>query len=168
MDLTRPAFATLLLIAVATPGPTVLLALPNGSRHGVRVASCGIAGAALSDLVLIGAVSLGLGALLATSQVLFEVLKWLGVANLCYPGNRTLRQSGTPATGLSVDAPAVQLDAAAMRRRYPSTGSSKSASSFSIRAAMPGCRSTSRGHSRSRASFTRASSILRLSRRPPA
>ncbi|TCM85583.1 hypothetical protein EV216_107157 [Rhodovulum steppense] len=32
MDLTLVAFAVVVLIAVATPGPTVLLALSNGSR----------------------------------------------------------------------------------------------------------------------------------------
>ncbi|CAB3663375.1 LysE family translocator [Achromobacter marplatensis] len=46
-----------------TPGPSMLLALNNGACHGMRVARCGIAGAALSDLILIGAVGCGLGVL---------------------------------------------------------------------------------------------------------
>lgn len=103
MDLTLLAYAAIVLVAVATPGPTVLLALSNGSRHGVTLAGYGIAGAALSDLVLIGAVSLGLGALLATSQVWFDVLKWLGVAYLCYLGIRILRQSASPQTIVAQD-----------------------------------------------------------------
>lgn len=105
MDLTLVAFAVVVLIAVATPGPTVLLALSNGSQHGVAIATFGIVGAALSDIVLIGAVSLGLGALLATSQVWFEVLKWLGVAYLCYLGIRVLRQAGSPTVAPSDSAP---------------------------------------------------------------
>lgn len=105
MDLTLVAFAVVVLIAVATPGPTVLLALSNGSRHGVAIATFGIVGAALSDIVLIGAVSLGLGALLATSQVWFEVLKWLGVAYLCYLGIRVLRQAGSVTVAPSDSAP---------------------------------------------------------------
>lgn len=103
MDLTLVAFAAVVLIAVATPGPTVLLALSNGSRHGLAIATFGIVGAAFSDIILIGAVSLGLGALLATSQVWFEVLKWLGAAYLCYLGIRVLRQAGNPAIALSED-----------------------------------------------------------------
>lgn len=51
-------------------------------------------GAILSDLVLIGAVSLGLGALLATSQFWFSVLKWLGVAYLVFLGVSILRRRG--------------------------------------------------------------------------
>lgn len=44
-----------------TPGPSMLLALNNGASHGMRIAGCGIAGAALSDVILIGAVGCGLG-----------------------------------------------------------------------------------------------------------
>ena len=54
-------FSTLALVTVATPGPTTLLALSHGSRHGVRAALPGVAGAVLSDLVLIVAVSIPLG-----------------------------------------------------------------------------------------------------------
>ncbi len=46
-------------IAIATPGPTVLLALSNGVSFGLRVAICGMLGAMLSDLILIGAGGFG-------------------------------------------------------------------------------------------------------------
>jgi threonine/homoserine/homoserine lactone efflux protein len=48
------AFAIVSFIGIATPGPTVLLALTNGSRFGVRRACFGMMGAMLSDFVLIG------------------------------------------------------------------------------------------------------------------
>jgi homoserine/homoserine lactone efflux protein len=67
-----------------TPGPSMLLALNNGASHGMRIATCGIAGAALSDLILIGAVGCGLGALLQASEQLFSVVKWGGAAYLLY------------------------------------------------------------------------------------
>ncbi len=67
-----------------TPGPTMLLALNNGATHGMRIAACGIAGAALSDLILIGAVGCGLGALMQASEHLFVALKWVGAAYLLY------------------------------------------------------------------------------------
>ena len=35
-------FATVALVAIATPGPTVLLALNNGARWGVRAALPGL------------------------------------------------------------------------------------------------------------------------------
>lgn len=87
-------FAGVAFIGIATPGPTMLLALTNGSRHGVRASLAGMAGAVLSDFVLIAAVALGLGALLAASEFWFSVVKWLGVAYLAYLGARLLISKG--------------------------------------------------------------------------
>ena len=78
-------------VAIATPGPTVLLALSNGARFGTRAALFGMLGAMLSDLILIGAVSIGLGAVLAASETAFQILKWIGVAYLMYLGIQLLR-----------------------------------------------------------------------------
>ena len=94
MELPLLTFALLALVVVMTPGPTVLLALSNGSRFGFAAAGYGIAGAALSDGVLIAAAGLGLGAILATSGVLFHVVKWVGVVYLVWLGIQMLRSSG--------------------------------------------------------------------------
>lgn len=94
-DLTLFAFALVAFIGIATPGPTVLLALTNGSRHGVKKATAGMAGAVLSDFVLIGAVALGLGTLLAASEFWFTVVKWMGAAYLAFLGVMLLRSKGT-------------------------------------------------------------------------
>jgi len=87
-------FSIVALAAIATPGPTVLLALSNGSRRGVRGALPGMFGAMLSDFVLVGAVALGLGALLAASEFWFSMLKWVGAAYLAWLGIRMLRSKG--------------------------------------------------------------------------
>jgi len=87
-------FSIVALAAIATPGPTVLLALSNGSRRGVRGALPGILGAVLSDFVLVGAVALGLGALLAASEFWFSMLKWVGAVYLAWLGIRMLRSKG--------------------------------------------------------------------------
>jgi threonine/homoserine/homoserine lactone efflux protein len=89
------AFAFVSFIGIATPGPTVLLALANGSRFGVRRACFGMVGALMSDFVLIGAVALGLGALLAASEFWFSVVKWVGVGYLAFLGIMLLRSKGT-------------------------------------------------------------------------
>ena len=94
MDITLITFAFVALITVGTPGPTVLLALTNGSRYGLRRAGSGIIGAALSDLVLITCAALGLGAVLATSAFWFGVVKWVGVAYLAWLGIQMLRTAG--------------------------------------------------------------------------
>lgn len=87
-------FAIVAFIGIATPGPTVLLALTNGSRYGVRASIAGMIGALLSDFVLIAAVALGLGALLAASEFWFSMVKWVGVAYLAYLGVNLLRSKG--------------------------------------------------------------------------
>ncbi len=87
-------FSLVALVAIATPGPTVLLALANGSRYGVRRSLPGMAGAVVSDFVLVGAVALGLGALLAASEFWFTVLKYVGAAYLAWLGWRLLRSKG--------------------------------------------------------------------------
>ena len=92
--LTLLAFALVAMVAIATPGPTVLLALTNGSRFGLRRACAGMFGAVLSDFVLVGAVAVGLGALLAASEFWFAVVKWIGVAYLAYLGIMMLRSKG--------------------------------------------------------------------------
>lgn len=81
---------TVLLYAAAcfsvtvTPGPTMLLALSNGTLRNPRVVLMGILGAALSDLILIGTVSLGLGALLMASRILFLTVKSIGIFYLLW------------------------------------------------------------------------------------
>ena len=59
MSFTLLTFVLAALLTIAMPGPTSLLAFSNGARHGLRDAGFGIAGAVLSDLVLIAAVSAG-------------------------------------------------------------------------------------------------------------
>ncbi|NLS05503.1 LysE family translocator [Rhizobium sp. P32RR-XVIII] len=96
MDIiTLLAFAAVSFVGIATPGPTVLLALTNGSRYGTRRATAGMAGAVLSDFVLIGAVAIGLGALLAASEFWFSVLKYAGAAYLAFLGIMMLRSKGS-------------------------------------------------------------------------
>ncbi|WP_017903535.1 LysE family translocator [Pseudomonas asplenii] len=93
--------ATLLLFLIssaaiiAMPGPTVLLALHNGSNHGVRAAAWGMAGAVLADAVLVTAVACGLGILLQASETLFQAVKWVGAGYLVWLGWKMLRSSGT-------------------------------------------------------------------------
>lgn len=92
-------FAAAAFVTVASPGPTSLLALNNGARWGLRAALPGIAGAALSDLVLIAAVALGLGALVATTPWLLEALRWAGAGFLAWLGLQLLRSPGSPQDG---------------------------------------------------------------------
>lgn len=114
MELPLLTFALMTFVVVMTPGPTVLLALSNGSRLGIGPASFGIMGAALSDIALITAAALGLGALLSASAVLFTIVKAVGVSYLLWIGVQMIRSSGgtgsrTPASPLSSEVGAAAL-----------------------------------------------------------
>ncbi len=95
---TLAAFCLVAIVAIALPGPTVLLAMANGSRFGTRRAVYGMLGAVAADVVFVTAVALGLGALLRASEVAFSVIKWVGVAYLVYLGIRLLFSKGHLAT----------------------------------------------------------------------
>lgn len=116
-------FGGLALVTVATPGPTTLLALNHGARHGVGAALPGVAGAVLSDAVLIAAVAAGLGGLLATSATAFELLRWTGVLYLAWLGWRLLRTPDTSSAAGLADAAAAppaqrERPAAVFRRSF--------------------------------------------------
>lgn len=93
------AFALIMSAGIVTPGPTVLLALNNAARFGIRRASWGIWGAALADVLLVALVGLGLGVVLAASETLFVTLKWAGAAWLAYIGLRMLLSSDASLPG---------------------------------------------------------------------
>ena len=102
--LTILAFAFVAIAVIATPGPTVLLALTNGSRFGLSRALPGMMGAVTSDFILVGAAALGLGALLAASEFWFTVVKWIGVGYLAFLGAMLLRSKGMLSERLNGDA----------------------------------------------------------------
>ncbi|MBB3999797.1 LysE family translocator [Aureimonas pseudogalii] len=85
------AFTAASAVLLAIPGPTILLVVSHALTHGRRVARASVAGVALGDFTAMTASMLGLGALLATSAVLFTTLKWLGAAYLVYLGLKLWR-----------------------------------------------------------------------------
>ncbi|MCD4506107.1 LysE family translocator [Chromobacterium piscinae] len=88
------AFSLIMFMGIVTPGPTVLLALNNAARYGIKHALYGIAGAVIADVVLVGLVGFGLGMVLAASETVFVSLKWAGAAWLAYLGFCMLRSTG--------------------------------------------------------------------------
>ncbi|AYD00889.1 LysE family translocator [Neorhizobium sp. NCHU2750] len=85
------AFAAASAVLLAIPGPTILLVISYSLSHGRKVASATVAGVALGDFTAMTASMLGLGALLATSAMLFTLLKWVGAAYLIYLGIKLWR-----------------------------------------------------------------------------
>lgn len=85
------AFVAAAAVLLAIPGPTVLLVISYALGHGRRPATAIVAGVALGDLTSMTASMLGLGAVLATSALVFTGLRWIGGAYLVYLGIKLWR-----------------------------------------------------------------------------
>jgi threonine/homoserine/homoserine lactone efflux protein len=80
--------AALLLLVV--PGPSVLYIVTQSVSHGRRAGIASVAGITTGTLVHIAAAVVGLSALLASSALAFDVVKYLGAAYLIVVGIRRL------------------------------------------------------------------------------
>lgn len=89
------AFVAASAILLAIPGPTILIVVSYALGHGRRAALSTVAGVALGDFTAMTCSMLGLGALLATSAMLFTALKWLGAAYLVWLGIKLWRAPPT-------------------------------------------------------------------------
>jgi len=94
------AFLVTSLIVVASPGTGVLYTMAAGLTRGARASLVAAFGCTLGTLPHIVAAITGLAALLHTSAVAFQTLKYAGVAYLLYMAWNTLRDKGA----LSVEA----------------------------------------------------------------
>ena len=74
-------------------GPNNLLSLTNGARSGVAFAVASGTGRLFAFAPMIAISAAGLGLLLATSAVVFQVVKFLGAAYLIYLGIKILRSA---------------------------------------------------------------------------
>ena len=82
------------LVIVATPGTGVLYTLAAGLAHGGRASVVAALACTLGIVPHMAAAITGLAALLHTSALAFQVLKYLGVAYLLYMAWTTLRDKG--------------------------------------------------------------------------
>ena len=81
-------------------GPNNLLSVTHGARHGVRVAVLAASGRLVAFALMIAIAGIGMGAVLAASEIAFNAIKWLGAAYLVWIGVRLLR---APAAALGDD-----------------------------------------------------------------
>jgi threonine/homoserine/homoserine lactone efflux protein len=79
-------YLTLVIIATATPGPAVFFIMTNSSLHGWRKATYAALGN-IVGLLCLGIIAVtGLGTILKTSEVIFNIIKYTGAAYLIYLG----------------------------------------------------------------------------------
>ncbi|MCE7002653.1 LysE family translocator [Kibdelosporangium philippinense] len=85
------AFLVTTLIAVATPGTGALYTVTTGLTHGRRASVIAAFGCTLGIIPHMVATITGLAALLHTSALAFDIVRYLGVAYLLYMAWSTLR-----------------------------------------------------------------------------
>lgn len=79
-----------------SPGPGAISAMASGLKYGFRRGYWTTFGLILGIIIQFCIVAVGLGAVLATSEVAFSVLKWLGAAYLVYLGWLQFRSDAAP------------------------------------------------------------------------
>ncbi len=99
-------FMAVSLLPAISPGPGILLVISNALRFGRNAALWSGAGNAFGLLILGYAVTLGLGALMAASAMLFTVIKVAGAVYLLYLGIKLLRDKS--AFKIDTSAPVVK------------------------------------------------------------
>ncbi|MFC1813856.1 LysE family translocator [Thermodesulfobacteriota bacterium] len=87
-------YLVLVLVATSTPGPAVLFIMTQSTLHGWRKAVFSALGN-ITGLFCMGILTVtGLGAILNTSELIFNIVKYLGAAYLIYLGVRLFFQKG--------------------------------------------------------------------------
>jgi threonine/homoserine/homoserine lactone efflux protein len=80
------SFVIASIILCFTPGPTVFLVMGQSLNHGKSSVIPLVSGVLCGDVIAMSISFAGLGALLATSAMLFSVFKWIAVIYLIYIG----------------------------------------------------------------------------------
>ncbi len=85
-------YLTLVIVATATPGPAVLFIMTNSTLHGWRKAAFAALGN-IFGLFCLGIIAVtGLGTILNTSEIIFNIIKYAGAAYLIYLGLKLIFQ----------------------------------------------------------------------------
>ena len=87
-------FLVISLIVVASPGTGVIYTLAAGLARGGRASVIAAFGCTLGIVPHLAAAMLGLAALLHTSALAYEIVKYAGVAYLLYMAWQSLREHG--------------------------------------------------------------------------
>lgn len=85
------AFAAASFVLIVVPGPSVLFVISRALAYGRRAALTTVLGNTAGVLVLAVAVAIGVGAIVHTSAIAFQVVKFAGAAYLIYLGVRAIR-----------------------------------------------------------------------------
>ena len=99
---TLPAFAAASIAVYLAPGADMAYIAANSVPHGFRAGAFAATGTVLGVFVQAVAAATGATAIFLISPVAFEIVRWAGVAYLCWLGIRLLRAD---VPNLSAEAP---------------------------------------------------------------
>ena len=100
------AFIVAAILISVSPGAGAISCMASGMRYGYRRSLANIAGMQVGIALQLVVVGIGLGALLATSTLAFNLVKGFGVAYLCYLGWQQFRAEARPVYLADADAAA--------------------------------------------------------------
>jgi threonine/homoserine/homoserine lactone efflux protein len=100
-------FATIIVFLALTPGPDVIYITTRGIAQGRRAALLSTVGICIGYLVYTMFAALGLSALLQSSAIAFDIVRYAGAIYLVYLGIRTLlsKQGGPLTLGVVASVP---------------------------------------------------------------
>lgn len=94
-------YLTLVIVATSSPGPAVLFIVTNSTLHGWRKAVFAALGN-ITGLFCLGIIAVtGLGTILKTSEMVFNIIKYVGAAYLIYLGLKMILQKGLDFTTMN-------------------------------------------------------------------
>jgi threonine/homoserine/homoserine lactone efflux protein len=104
-------FATIIVFLALTPGPDVIYVMTRGIAQGRMAALLSTVGICIGYLVYTTLAALGLSALLQSSAIAFEIVRYAGAIYLLYLGIRTLlsKNGGSLTPGTVTPAPAGRI-----------------------------------------------------------
>jgi threonine/homoserine/homoserine lactone efflux protein len=85
------AFLAAAIVLVIMPGPTVLFVIGRSLALGRRGGLLSVLGNAIGLVPIVVAVAFGLGALITSSVIVFDVIKYAGAAYIVYLGIQAIR-----------------------------------------------------------------------------
>jgi len=85
------AFAAAALVLIVIPGPSVLFTIGRALALGRAAGIVSVAGNTVGTFVLASAAALGVGAIIAASEIAFTIIKLAGAAYLVFLGIQAIR-----------------------------------------------------------------------------
>lgn len=88
------ATALACVVLIAVPGPSVMFVVGRALSYGRANALASVVGNAIGCYLAGAAIAFGLGPLLERSELLFQSIKWAGIAYLVWLGIQAFRHAG--------------------------------------------------------------------------